>query len=236
MEFLFFVIPFVLATFGLLAYYGYLQQKKRTKTLEALARRIGWRFDPTAIYDWDDRYPQFGRFRQGHSRYAHNTLQGELQVRGAPATAIMGDYTYRKTSGSGKSRSTKTYRFSYLMVHLPLRSVPRLVIRREGLFDGLASMLGFDDIDFESAAFSRRFHVKSDDRRFAYDVLEPKMMEFLMNSEPPAIEIDRGVCCIGGDSACWQPHEFMAHLDWMQKFFAHWPDHVIADLRSRTGS
>ena len=64
---------------------------------------------------------------------------------------------------SGKSTQTHTYRFSYLIAHVPFAGVPALLNRREGMFDKIAGAFGFDDIDYESAEFSRRFQVKSAD-------------------------------------------------------------------------
>ena len=49
----------------------------------------------------------------------------------------------------------------------------------EGLFDKLAGFVGFADINFESEEFSKRFHVKSDDKQFAYALIHPQMMEWL---------------------------------------------------------
>ena len=37
---------------------------------------------------------------------------------------------------------------------------------------------GFDDVDFESAEFSRKWHVGAQDREFAYQVFHPKMIEY----------------------------------------------------------
>ena len=144
----------------------------------------------------------------------------------------MGDFTYKVTTHSGKSSSTRTYRFSYLIVHLPFGRVPDLLIRREGLFDKLAGAFGFDDIDFESAEFSRRFFVKSTDKRFAYDVIHPRMMEFLLAGEPPAIDIEYGRCCLSNGRRRWEPHEFKGRVDWIRRFFDHWPDHLTANLES----
>ena len=39
---------------------------------------------------------------------------------------------------------------------------------------------GHDDIDFESAEFSRNFYVKSSDRKWAFDILHARAMEFLL--------------------------------------------------------
>ena len=99
----------------------------------------------------------------------------------------MGDYHYQTTSSNGKQTTTHHHYFSYCLIELPYASLPDLRIRREGIFDSLAGAFGFDDIDFESAEFSKRFHVKSSDKRFAYDVVHPAMMEFLLAEESPDV-------------------------------------------------
>ena len=51
--------------------------------------------------------------------------------------------------GKPPVRTTRTHRFSYLIVHLPFSGLPDLLIRPEGVFDKMAGAFGFDDIDFE---------------------------------------------------------------------------------------
>jgi len=230
-------MPFILVVVGLLVaaaigYLVYRAQKKRREALAAVAAQMGWHFDPRRDRSHDDEYAHFDIFRRGHSRAAHNTLTGELEIDGRPYPAKMGDFTYKVTTHTGKSSSTQTYRFSYLIVHLPFGRVPDLLIRREGVFDKLAGAFGFDDIDFESAQFSRRFFVKSTDKRFAYDVIHPRMMEFLLAGEPPAIDIEYGRCCLSNGRRRWEPHEFKGRVDWIRRFFDHWPDHLTANLES----
>src|SRR5204862_1433100 len=106
--------------------------------------------------------------------------------------ATAGDFTYKETSGSGKDERTTTYEFSYLLIRLPYGNVPDLLIRPEGFFDKLAAMIGFSDINFESAEFSRRFLVKSSDKKFAYDVIDPRMMDFLLATRPFPIDLHQG--------------------------------------------
>ena len=211
-------------------YWSYQQQLRRRQELLALAGRLGWSFDPEHDSSHDERYAQFSVFRQGHSRYAFNTLRGTLEAGERAWRAQMGDYHYQITTSNGKTTSTHTYIFSYLILHLPYENAPSLAIRREGLFDKLAGAFGFDDIDFESDEFSRRFHVKSGDKRFAYDVIHPRMMEFLLASEPPAIEIEDGACCVNDRGETWTPQEFQSRLDWVREFFALWPRHITAEL------
>jgi hypothetical protein len=92
----------------------------------------------------------------------------------------------------------------------------------------VAGFFGFDDIDFESSEFSSRFIVKSADKRFAYDVIHPRMMEFLLEGDPPTVELERGPCCLTRSEACWSAAEFQAMLAWAEKFFGLWPRHLSA--------
>lgn len=217
---------------GVLGYLGYLQEKKRREALARLAGELGWRFDPSKDWSHDEEYAHFEVFRRGHGRCAFNTLTGALDWDGRACPAKMGDFRYKVTSGSGKSRRTRTYRFSYLIVHLPFRHAPSLLVRREGVFDKVAGAFGWDDIDFESAEFSRRFHVNSTDKRFAYDMVHPRMMEFLLEGEPPTIDLEHGRCCLCDGRRRWSDEEFRGTLDWARRFLELWPDHVKADLKS----
>ena len=216
---------------GVLAYLGWLAEQKRRQALAAIAEQLGWRFDPTRDRDHDEEYAHFEIFRRGHSRCAFNTLAGETDIGGRTYAAKMGDFVYKITTHTGKSTQTRTYRFSYLIVHLPYQGVPDVLIRREGVLDKIAGAFGFDDIDFESVEFSRQFYVKSPDKRFAYDVIHPRMMEFLLAGAPATIDIEHGRCCLSDGRSRWEPHAFEQHLAWLGEFFDRWPDHVKASLQ-----
>lgn len=226
---LFFVVAAMLI--GVLGYVSYQQQKRRREELALLAQQLGWRFSPDRDSSHDDQYAQFEIFRRGHSRYAYNTLTGEVTIEGQSSAVKMGDYYYKVTSGSGKNRKTRTYNFSYLILDVPLQPFPDLLIRPEGVFDKVAGAFGFNDIDFESAEFSRRFYVASSDKRFAYDVLHPQMMEFLLETQPPAIDLEHGCCCLSDGSRCWDASQFRRRLQWLERFFQLWPRHVVRELQ-----
>jgi hypothetical protein len=234
-DFFFAILIFVVvAAFIVLgAIYGHQQRQKRLADLRALAQSLGWQFVAEENYGYDVQFSQFSGFCQGGGRYAYNTLIGNLKVGEQPWLARMGDYHYQTTSSNGKQTTTHHHHFSYCLVKLPYPSLPDLRIRREGFFDAIAGAFGFDDIDFESAEFSKRFHVKSSDKRFAYDVVCPAMMEFILAEESPALEIDGGWCCLTTGSDTWSPAESQQHLDWARKFFELWPKHLVAALASR---
>jgi hypothetical protein len=215
---------------ALMAFYAHRQQAQRREALARLAASLGWSFSASKDYSFGDRYAQFGLFSTGSSRYAYNLMSGRLGPGDHAIDAVMGDFHYTTRSGSGKSRSTKTHQFSFVILTLPFLRTPELQIRTENFLDKFSGILGFDDIDFESAEFSRRFHVKSSDKRFAYDVVHPQMMEFLMAVPPPAVHLHQAKCCLSDGSRLWSPEQFGQRLDWARRFFALWPRHVLEQL------
>jgi hypothetical protein len=202
--------------------------KRRVAELSALAARLQWSFDPTEISD--DTLDSFAAFTRGHSQSAYNTLRGLLKINGGEWSAQAGDFEYKTTSHNGKRTTTHTHYLSYLLIDTPHLGAPDLAIRREGFFDRFAGFMGFDDIDFESAEFSERFHVKSPNKRFAYAVLDPRMMEFLLESAPPTIEFRAGRCCLLREESQWTPDEFAATIAWAQEFFSRWPRQIPSAL------
>jgi hypothetical protein len=224
------LIALVAAGIGLAIYLSHLAAQKRREALAALAEELGWHFDPSVDRGHDDEYAHFEIFRKGHSRVAYNTLRGVTEIGGRTYPVKMGDFDYKITRSTGKSSQTTTYTLSYLILRLPFDGVPDLVIRREGVFDRIAGALGFDDIDFESEEFSRRFYVKSSDKKFAYDVVHPRMMEWLLAKEVPMIDIEHGRCCVALDRVRWEPHEFTRWLRRMDEFFDQWPDYLTSRL------
>ncbi len=211
---------------------GARMERKRREELAAMAAQLGFSFDASHDSSHDDEYAHFEVFRSGHSRVAMNTMRGAIDVDGRSFPVKMGDFRYRKTESSGKSTRTVTYRFSYIIWHTAL-PVPDVLIRRENMLDKLAGAFGFDDIDFESSEFSKRFCVKSSDKRFAYDLITAQMMEFLLASNPPTIDMERGRICIVDGTRRWKPVEFRGRLGWLRSFVDLWPDHLTASLEAR---
>ncbi len=69
---------------------------------------------------------------------------------------------------------------------------PQLLIEPENsedLFSRAANLFTNNDIKFESAEFSRNFRVRSRDKKFAYDVCNPQMMDYLLANGDLRIEI-----------------------------------------------
>lgn len=224
------ILPIILVVLVIagLVYASQQAARKRREAMAALARELDGQFFPDKDHDHHERFQQFAAFRVGSSRAAYNTIRGHAHISGHNFAVTMGDYRY--TTGSGDD--TQNHEMSYVIVAMPFTGVPSLFVRPEGLLDKLAGTLGFEDIDFESAEFSGRFHVTSDDKRFAYDVVHPKMMEFLMAVHPPKIELAGGCLLLARGDVTWKPDEFHEYLAWARQFFELWPDHVVTRLRA----
>lgn len=167
---------------------GRRKARERQAALVQWAGARGLHLSPTRDREFRDRFPQFDCFKQGEqNRYAFNIASGAWNGR----TLVAFHYHYETTSRDkdGHTRTTSWY-FSGVLLkpRIPLKP---LQIRAENFFDKIAGVFGFDDIDFESAEFSRRFCVKSPDRKWAYDVLHAQTIEFLLQSPRFTVEFDR---------------------------------------------
>jgi len=206
---------------------GSKRERARREAMRAYAVRMGLRFterDDTL----DERMAAFPPFAIGHSRVGLNLMEGEATLGGVRMTYLAGDYQYKVTTSNGKSTQTTTYNMSFIAV-APLLSIgEELTVRAEGVFDKIGAFLGFDDIDFESSEFSKRFHVKCSDRRFAFDLFDPRMMEFFLASRPPRVHARAGVLLFDHGTRRWELGEFDGVRAWLDGFFLRVPRHVRA--------
>jgi hypothetical protein len=170
--------------------------RQRRDELAALAAKLGLTFSEARDHALAKRLGFLDKLNQGSNRYSYNRLSGGWQ--GHEVMAF--EYHYETYSHSSKGgRQTHHHYLTIFTLLLP-KSFPELLISREGLFSKLAQALGYDDIDFESAEFSRTFCVRSRDKKFAYDVCHPQMMEYLLARQDLAVEIEGNVLALAFDS------------------------------------
>jgi hypothetical protein len=167
--------------------FGIISARKRREAMSALAAKLGLRFDPAKDRSLARRYKFLDKLRRGSNRYAYNILSGTYQGN----EIMVFDYHYQ--TGSGKD--THHHHFSFFMLYLAA-AFPELVIGPEGVFSKIAQAVGYDDIDFESHEFSRRFCVRSADKKFAYDVCNARMIEYLLSNRDLSIEIESNILAI----------------------------------------
>ena len=184
MEIAVFIIVAALIIAGII--FGAIAARKRREAFGVLAARLGLQFSPNNDSEIAARFSFLDRLSQGSNRYAFNVLSGAFESH----DVLVFDYHYETYSTDSKgNRETSHHYFSFFILLLE-KPFPELTIAREGIFSKVAQALGYDDIDFESAEFSRKFCVRSTDKKFAYDVCHARMMEYLLANPDLNIEIE----------------------------------------------
>jgi hypothetical protein len=200
-------------------------RKKRQQDLAAWARSKGLHFTPEEVSTLENRFGMFDDFTTGDNRYGYNVMRGEVDRRDVWAF----DYHYQTYSHTKNGRQTHHHHFSAVILHSGLALKP-LRIRTEHFFDKLSQTLGFDDIDFESAEFSREFYVKADDKRWAFDVISQRTMEFLL--EAPRFRIEfMGPMVLARRQGRLKPREFGDALDVAAGILDRIPRDIAKNLR-----
>jgi hypothetical protein len=189
-------MPFVVIAFIVIivigGIYSAIAARKRQEGLFELAARLNLNFDAGEDYGIPEQFSFLNQFNQGDNRYAINILSGTYQQQ--PVKAF--DYHYETYTYDKNGRHTEHHWFSFLILTLPAVAFPDLTIRRGGFFTKIAEVFGYQDINFESAEFSRAFNVRSPDKKFAYDVCNARMIEYLLANRDLSIEVENEVIAL----------------------------------------
>ncbi len=196
---------------------AYLIQKRRREKFEKVAERLGLRFRRGKDDGLPRQYGFLDKLSQGRNRYARNILSGGYK--GHEITA----FDFHCTVGAGKNK--RNISFSFCILHLNAH-FPELTITTEGVFSKLVQSLGYDDIDFESHEFSRKYVVRSSDKKFAYDVCNARMIEHLLHSPIENLEID-GPCIALGSNTCINPDAIEYQLYRLVKIRERLPNYLF---------
>lgn len=212
---------------GGLAWFGWAQAKKRRELFLQFASSNGWSYVPRDD-SWASRFDG-ACFGNGDSREARNVLQGQWQ--GRPMVAFDYSYETHSTDSQGR-RSTTTHRYAVCALGLDAW-LPRVELHPESVFGRLGTALGMQDVELESEDFNRRYRVKADDAKLAYDVLPARTMEALLAR--PALHLRLQ----GTDALCWEdgshsPSELLARLDALRVWIDGIPSFVWSDLKGRS--
>ena len=160
-------------------------ERTRTLDLQTLATRLKFdNFNPNRDEGFAMGWGFLSRLAQGQERYAFNILRGTYHEQ----ALFVFDHHYQ--TGSSKSREEH---YGTILMLIVKEAFPKVMIghEKEGLLaKAAAALLGDEkEIKFESAEFSRIYCVRSGDKRFAYDICNPQMMEYLLANRGLEIEI-----------------------------------------------
>lgn len=220
MQFIFFAVFIAIAI--IVAIYGGIAARKRREGLFELAQRVNLRFDPEPDYALAERFQFLKKLAQGDNRYCYNVLSGTYQNNDVLAF----DYHYQVTTHDKNGSHTTHYRFSFFIAQLPA-AFPDLTVRRENFFLKIAEVFGYQDIKFESAEFSRTFCVRSPDKKFAYDVCNAQMMEYLLANRDLSLEIENQALALAFDS-CLAIEQIESNLQRLVEIRARLPEYLFA--------
>jgi len=206
---------------GLVAYLSYLSTKRRRLGFQTMARQLGLDYsleDPFGLLGLP-----FSLFRKGDGRGIENVLSGVWQ--GIDVRAF--DYWYYEESTDSNGRRSRSYsRFDCTVVPLPA-SCPELSIGHENLLTRLAGALSFHDIEFEDGRFNDAFNVRGNDRKFANDLIDARMMAWLLeHASDHAFEVVGNRVLVAGPKI--SPTEMIQVIGTAKGFLDHVPKVVFS--------
>ena len=156
----------------------YEPEEVRRRDLAALARKLGLHFSPKSDFKLAESFLFLTWLKRGdvrNVRYAYNVMHGyHLDY-----LLTVFDYTFLAGRYS--------YYWSAFILEMKT-NFPDTIISHENLESRIAEELGVPHIAFESAEFTRTFRVRSADKKFAFDVCHPRMMEYLLANKDLTIE------------------------------------------------
>jgi hypothetical protein len=171
------VVLLVVLAVAAAIWWSYARKRKRQQALATFASQYALQLSPEDVLDMTS-YP-FRLFSEGDGRGCENVMTGSWQ--GLPVTEA--DYWYYTQSNDSHGRSSRSYHYFSVIVAGLECDVPEISIQRERVLSRLADHLGFHDIEFESEDFNRRFQVTSRDREFAFQLVDDRMMRWLLSTD-----------------------------------------------------
>ena len=155
----------------------------RSRELKLLADRLGFAgFDEMPNQDFVAGWSFLSRLSQGENRYAFNILEGTYQNQ----KLFVFDYHFQFGTDSRRDDDHRYY--TILMLIVP-EAFPKLTLRPQDALGRIEGAFDGEDIKFESVDFSKIYHVRCADKKFAYDVCNPQMIECLLSNRGLEVEI-----------------------------------------------
>ena len=163
------------------AWFQYAARQARIRAVAAVAQSVGFTFTTTDV----DRIVDlpFGLFaKRGDKRRVELVISGTHD--GVPMRIF--DYWYVVQNG----RNRTYHRYTCAIATVPA-ACPRLHLGHENILTRLGDDIGLGDIELEYDDFNRRFRVRCNDQKFAFSLLDGKMMQWLLDADDfDSVEVD----------------------------------------------
>jgi hypothetical protein len=153
-------------------------------------------------------------------RYAFNVLSGRCA--GLFVQAF--DFYCDPSGGSKYMRQPETYAVSVLMV-VEQQPFPAVLIYPRARWLPVGEMLKLGRVELEAAEFAQAFVVRAADRRFAYDICHPRMMEYLLEHRDLSLELE-GPCVAMTFDRRLEPAEIPGRLEQLVELRGLFPQYL----------
>jgi len=215
------------ALMGGILYLSYVAKKKRRMGFATMAQQLGMSYSEEDVLGLLGQ--PFLLFSKGDGRGIENVIWGTWQ--GLEVSAF--DYWYYDESTDGKGNRSKTYyRFDCAIVPVEA-ACPPLQLERENILSKIAGALSFHDIQFEDEAFNKAFNVRSPEPKFANDMIDARMMNWLMlHGEPFGFETAGNRVLVAGKKC--EPTELLQVIGTAKGFVEQIP-RVVYSLYPASG-
>lgn len=149
--------------------------------MKALSDRLAFdSFDPEPNPDFPMTWSFLTPLSKGENRFAFNILQGTYH----DEKLFIFDYHYEDLS----NKKSADFFYTIFML-ITAQCFPKITIGPENVLNKIEGMFDSHDIKFESAEFSRAYGVRCADKKFAYDVCNPQMIDYLLANRDLQIEL-----------------------------------------------
>jgi hypothetical protein len=218
---------FALVIFAIVLIYQ--SKKKRREALAMFAFGNGFRFTQKDPFDLPGSY-HFGLFSLGEGRACENVLEGSWRGRGL----VEADYWYYTESSASEGSSSRSYRhFQVVLMPIPA-FLPTVSVSPENFMTKVARHIGLSDINFESEEFNRRYNIKSKDRRFAFELIDARMIEWLLKKSGYSFETNGATLLLYSGKK--KPNEIPGVLDSACELVERVPRLVWNEYRTGTAA
>jgi hypothetical protein len=177
-------VALILAIVGGVSIYAARMQRLRREGLQQLADQLGLSFAAEDPGSFRATLGEFQFSREGRAQRLYNLVRAEAE--GVSLSA----FDYQFTTGSGKSQHV--HRQSMMLVESAALHLPPMTLRPESIFDAIAGVFGYRDIDFEDyPEFSKQFMLKSPSDELARALFDGDLISFFLARKDCSLEAHR---------------------------------------------
>jgi len=181
-------------------------EKKRAEALVQVAGELRLVFTPGGDETLMSEHGAFHLFSQGHSKKIKNLMRGTVR----DSNVALFDYEY--TVGGGKHRHTWSQ--TVISLHLQGRMLPAFSMRPEQVWHKLGSMMGYQDIDFESNPdFSKKYLLRGRDEAAVRNIFTNRVLIFFESEPGLCVEAEARTLIVYRHSAKVKPEAFRGFVD-----------------------